>query len=62
MVTAGLKCPEILIVALTSTARMMPCASATEMRPASMPVARADMMAPPPTNTSANVPTNSAVK
>src|SRR5688572_30042919 len=50
------------IVALTSTARMIPCASATAMSPDSIPVAFAETMAAPPTNTSAKVPTNSATK
>src|SRR5438874_3466375 len=56
IVTAGLKCPEMRISALTMTARMMPCANAT---PTSHPPAAIEA---PPTNTNANVPTNSATK
>src|SRR5687768_15287087 len=62
IVTAGLKCPEMRINALTNTARMTPWASATAMSPDSIRVACAAMIEAPPTNTSAKVPTNSATK
>jgi len=58
----GLKWPEMRIVALTRTARMIPCASATEISPACICVAWAAMIAAPPKNTSAKVPTNSETK
>jgi len=50
------------ISALTITARMSPCASATSTSAAGLPDIFADMIAPLPTNTSANVPMNSAMK
>src|SRR5687768_7975877 len=62
MVTAGLKWPEMRIVALTMTARMVPWASAATINALSMRLAVAAMMDPLPTNTSAKVPTNSATK
>src|SRR6267378_7218917 len=61
-VTAGLKCPEMRISALTITARIKPCASATSTRPAGLCDMRAIMIAPLPTKTRAKVPMNSAAK
>src|SRR5450756_146911 len=61
-VTAGLKCPEIRISALTMTAMVSPCASATSTRPAGLCDMRAVMIAPLPMNTKANIPMNSAAK
>ena len=56
IVMEGFRWPEMRIVALTITARMIPCASATPTNP---PPAAIEA---PPTNTNANVPTNSATK
>src|SRR6266566_6332126 len=61
-VTAGLKCPEIRIRALTITARINPGASATSTRPAGLCDRRTVMIAPLPTKTRAKVPMNSAAK
>src|SRR6266516_342688 len=61
-VTAGLKCPEIRIRALTITPSMRPCARATSISPAGLCDMRAIIIAPLPTKTRANVPMNSAAK
>src|SRR5206468_9788502 len=50
------------ISALTITARINPCASATSTRPAELCDIRTVMIAPLPTKTRANVPMNSAAK
>src|SRR5450830_2042393 len=55
-------CPEMRIVALTMTAMVSPCASATSTKPAGLCDMRAVMIAPLPTNTKAKVPMNSAAK
>ena len=59
-VTAGLRWPEMRIVAVIMIARMSPCAAATVPSDPAPPCAI--MIAAPPTNTSANVPMNSAKK
>src|SRR5690349_1702460 len=61
-VTAGLKCPEIRISALTKTASTRPCASATSTSAELLWVMRVAMIAPLPTKTRAKVPMNSARK
>src|SRR5205085_3448026 len=61
-VTAGLKCPEMRISALTNTARTSPCASATSTSAALLWLTRVAMIAPLPTKTRANVPMNSERK
>src|SRR5829696_5668525 len=50
------------ISALTMTARIKPCARAIPRSPAELFVSLAIIIAAPPTNTSANVPMNSATK
>src|SRR5687767_438893 len=62
IVTAGLKCPEMRMNALTITARMSPCARAISTRPVGVALSFAIMMDAPPTNTRAKVPINSATK
>src|SRR5829696_1040402 len=62
IVTAGLKCPEMRIVAVTMMARMSPWASATSSRPTPIPLFLESMIAAPPTKTSAKMPMNSAAK
>src|SRR5437762_2983892 len=61
-VMAGLRCPETRIVALTKTARINPCANAATTSAALVCAAWAAMIEPEPMNTSAKMPTNSAVK
>ena len=61
-VTAGLKCPEMRMSAVTKTDSTSPCASATISSPPFPELPAAIMIAIPPTNTRANVPMNSAAK
>src|SRR6185312_15832182 len=61
-VIAGLKCPEIRISAVTKIDNTRPCASATCSNAYGEFACAAAIIAALPTNTSANVPTNSETK
>src|SRR5690348_11961838 len=61
-VTAGFRWPEMRMVAVTMSARISPCANAMFTTAACNCSIGLVMIAPPPTNTRANVPMNSAAK
>ena len=61
-VTAGLRCPEMRIVAVIMMPRMRPCAMAATTRPLVFCDIAEDMIDAPPTKTRAKMPMNSAAK